>query len=404
MQQYLLIILVFTIAYAMMAKRLSSTIITAPMMFLLLGFLLEKLDVINIEQAEPLLHLIAEISLIVLLFLDASQTDLKSLKSKYVWPTRMLLIGLPLAVGLGFIASTLFFPGIPLIVLALVAAILSPTDAALGQAVVSNKGVPVAERQCLTVESGLNDGLALPIILLFAYMLASLGGADQEGKNWLLFGIKQIILGPLVGITIGWLGGKMFLIAESRQLTAPTFEGIAVLALAGCAYIMAELVQGNGFISAFTAGLAFGNLVKGHCRFIYEFTESEGQMLIWTSFLLIGLVLVPEAIQHLTWPMFSFILFSLLIVRPVSIYISLLGTDSKKITRIFLGWYGPRGLATALFALLVIKGVTDEYADFVLYTAINAVWISAILHGISAAPGANWYAKKIKVIIQKDQP
>lgn len=395
MQLGLLIILLCAIAYAMVAKRASTTIVTAPMVFLAIGFLLAELNIMPAENAETMLDLVAEVSLIILLFLDAAQTDLKALRKDHVWPMRMLFIGLPLCIGLGILVALPIFPEMPLALLALVAAILAPTDAALGQAVVSNKNVPARERRALTVESGLNDGLALPVILLFASLVMAMDGSEAEEVNWLLFGISQVVLGPIAGIALGWLGARMFLYAESRELTAPIYEGVAVLALAGSSYLFASLIGGNGFIAAFVAGLTFGNLVKGHCRFIYEFTESEGQMLIWAAFLFIGLALLPEAIAELSWPIAIYVLISLFFVRPLAIYISLLGTNATALTRLFFGWFGPRGLATALFALLVTKEIQHEYAQAVIVLAVNAVWMSALLHGITASWGANWYARKV---------
>lgn len=144
------------------------------------------------------------------------------------------------------------------------------------------------------------------------------------------------------------------------------------------------------------AGLCFGNVVKGRCKFVYEFTESEGQLLIWSAFFLLGLALVPEALNHLTWPTLAIILISLFVVRPAAIWISLAGTDASATTRLFFGWFGPRGLATALFALLIVRKIGHEFAEPVLFLAINAVWISALLHGLSAVPGAQWYAGRIK--------
>jgi len=167
------------------------------------------------------------------------------------------------------------------------------------------------------------------------------------------------------------------------------------LALAGTAYLLAGLVGGNGFISAFIAGLAFGAVVKGACKFVFEFTESEGQLLAWAAFLLLGAALVPEAIVHLTPQMLGLILLSLFVVRPVAIWLSLLGTNTAPVTRLFFGWFGPRGLATALFALLVVDQVPDIYAEPILHLAINAVWISALLHGLSAAPAAKWYGARV---------
>ena len=379
------------IAYAMVAKRLSQTPITAPMIFLSVGGMLAYMGIIPIQDAEHLLHLIAEITLIILLFLDAAKIDVKALLKTRVWPFRMLLIGLPLSVLFGTALAWFIFPNYPLVLLALVAAIMAPTDAALGQAVVTNPLVPKDERQSLTAESGLNDGLALPIILFLASMVVGLDGHGDPDVNWIEFTVLQLTFGPLVGIALGWCGATLFLFAESRQLTEPVYEGVAVLALAGSAYVMAELIGGNGFIAAFVAGLVFGMFVKGHCRFIYEFTESEGQMLTWGAFLFIGLVLLPEALEQLDLHVALYIFGSLFIVRPLAIYVSLLGTNAKPLTRLFFGWFGPRGLATALFALLVVDEMQHDYAKAVLAVAINAVWISALLHGLSANISAKFY-------------
>lgn len=247
-------------------------------------------------------------------------------------------------------------------------------------------------RRALTVESGLNDGLALPAVLFFASL--TVAETTQDGSDWIVFTALQLLLGPLVGAAVGAMGGYIFLSAKAANFTSDLYEGAGALALAGASYLGATLIGGNGFISAFVAGLAFGGIVKGQCKFVYEFTEGEGQLLAWTAFLLLGAAMVPEAISHLTWPMLTFILLSLFVVRPLAIYISLMGSDASAITRIFFGWFGPRGLASALFALLTVEQITHGLADQILHTAINAVWISALLHGLSAAPLARWYGNK----------
>ncbi len=392
----LLIVTVFFLAFAMVAKRLSATIVTAPMVFLALGGLLSLSGLLPAPEAEAALHLVAEVALIVLLFLDAAQIDLAALRERHVWPVRMLVVGLPATIILGTLAAYPFLPGWPLVAVAMLAAILAPTDAALGQAVITNPVVPVRVRRALTVESGLNDGLALPLVLLFASLAADV--MDRDETNWLVFGAGQLLLGPLVGIAAGSIGGKLLLAAKKRSLTADTFEGIGALALAAGAYLGAVQIGGNGFIAAFVAGLCFGNVVKGSCKFVFEFAESEGQLLAWSAFLLLGLVLVPEALTHLTWTSLAIILPSLFVVRPLAIWLSLLGTDAAPVTRLFFGWFGPRGLATALFALLILEQVSDELAEPVLALAVNAVWISALLHGVSATPAAKWYARKITLM------
>lgn len=391
MQLAILVVMICVIFYAFFAKRLASTIVTAPILFLGLGYAMSLSGFMASESAEGLLHLVAETSLIILLFADASQTDFAALRKRHLWPKRMLLIGLPLAIVFGTGVASLLFPGWSIFALALVASILAPTDAALGQAVVSNKNVPIQERRSLVVESGLNDGLALPIILFFACTLATMEG--EHDSNFLIFTAQQLILGPLVGGFFGWLGGRAMVWAAAKEFSESEYEGIAAIAVAITAYVAASMVDGNGFIAAFCAGLAFGNTVKDRVKHVAEFVESEGQILVWASFLLIGLVLLPEALHHLSLPILALIGISLFVIRPLAIWISLIGTDAKPITRLFFGWFGPRGLATALFALLIVGDINHAYADTVLVIAINAVWISALLHGISAAPGAAWYAK-----------
>lgn len=393
MQIAILVVMICVVFYAFFAKRLSSTIVTAPIIFLGLGYLISLSGFIASANSEALLHIVAETALIILLFADASQTDFAALKKKHLWPQRMLLVGLPLAIILGTGVASLLFPSWSVFALALVASILAPTDAALGQAVVSNKDVPIQERRTLVVESGLNDGLALPVILFFACTLATMEGEHQG--NFLVFTAQQLILGPTIGALFGWLGGKALLWAEARKFSESEYEGIAAIAVAIAAYVGASMVDGNGFIAAFCAGLAFGNTVKDRVKHVAEFVESEGQILVWVSFLLIGIVLLPEALHHLSLPILGLILLSLFVIRPVAIWVSLIGTDAKPLTRLFFGWFGPRGLATALFALLIVGDINVAYSDTVLVIAINAVWISALLHGISAAPGAAWYAKHV---------
>lgn len=386
-----LTIAAFLVAFCMVANRLSRTIFTAPMIFLGFGALVSQFGMVPEAGSEAALHVVAEIALVVLLFLDAAQIDQWALLKRRVWPFRMLAIGLPLGFLLGVGLGWILLPGWPLAAVALVAAILVPTDAALGQSVVSNEAVAERSRRALTVESGLNDGLALPLVLMMAALAAPDAMAPEGG--WLLFTTKQLVLGPLVGVALGYVGGKILLWAKRTAATSDVYEGIGALALAASVYLAAVEIGGNGFIAAFSAGLGFGAVVRGKCAFVYEFTESEGQLLSWAAFFLLGAVLVPDAIAHLTLGTFLLILGSLVLVRPIAIWISLLGTDASPRTRIFFCWFGPRGLATALFALLVTDQLDHTLGEDVLFLAVNAVWISALLHGVTAAPGALWYAK-----------
>ncbi len=276
---------------------------------------------------------------------------------------------------------------------ALLAAILAPTDAALGQAVITNRNVPERVRRALTVESGLNDGLALPIVLLFGCLASAHAAGDQ---NWPLFTLAQLALGPVAGVAVGYTGARLLRGASDRGATDAAYEGIVVLALAALAYLAATAIGGNGFIAAFAAGLAFGHAVGGRCRFVFEFAEAEGNALVLVTFLVLGASLLPDAIARAEPGVVVAGIVSLVAVRPLAIWLSLLGTDAAPITRLFFGWFGPRGLASALFALLIVPQLDAEMADAVLAAAVLVVGISAVLHGMTAAPAAVWYGRHVR--------
>lgn len=385
------LILAIGFVFSMFAVRITRAYLTAPMVFLAVGLAFSQANVIDAGQARETLHIVAEIALVLLLFLDAAQIDFKALREHQTWPARMLVFGLPLAVVFGTVANVLIFPEWPLLVCALVAALLAPTDAALGQAVITNPLVPERVRNGITVESGLNDGLALPIILLLASLVAGMSG--RSGTDWALFGLQQVALGTVAGLVIGLAGAVLLLFCKRKMLTSATYEGVGAIALAGSAYAFALVLGGNGFISAFVAGLAFGSRVRGRCKFVYEFVESDGQLLVWSAFFLLGLAMLPGAIAALDWRIGLAIMASLLVVRPLAIWLSMTGSQASGLTRLFFGWFGPRGLATALFALLVAAEIGDPWADVVMAIAFNAVWISALLHGVSAAPAAAYYSR-----------
>jgi NhaP-type Na+/H+ or K+/H+ antiporter len=341
---------------------------------------------------DRLLHLLAEVALVVLLFLDAAKINTLVLTRWHSWPMRMLLLGMPLAMLFSAGLAAALFPGWPLTHALLIAAILTPTDLALGQPVVSNPDVPERARDALTTEGGLNDGMALPVILMLAFLAAPVATAPDGG--WALFGLEQITLGPLAGMLLGCIGGIALLAAQARGWTSETHEGIAALSLAALAYLTAVSVGGNGFIGAFSAGLVFGAVVKDRCAFVFEFTESEGQFLAWAAFFLLGATLLPGALAALDLQMLALVLGTLFVTRPAAIWLSLMGSGAIATDRLFFGWFGPHGLATALFALLVVDQLAPEFGEQVLHVAVNTVWISALLHGLSAGPGARWYARK----------
>jgi len=381
--------------YAMVSGKLEGTVLTAPLIFAAFGLLLGPagFDVVAIEREHSFLHVVAELTLILVLFADAARIDLKRVREDHNLPLRMLVAGLPLAIGLGALIAAVLFPGFSLWEAALLAALLAPTDAALGQAVVSNPVVPARMRQAINIESGLNDGIALPAVLMFAALAGAAHGAD-ESRDWVQFGLLQVTLGPLVGIAIGFVGARLIDRAAESGWISASFQGIAILALAGLCYVLSEAIGGNGFIAAFVGGMVFGNSIRNECSFLFEFMETEGQLLMLITFLAFGAVLLPEGIAHIEPLHFVYAVLSLSVIRMLPIAISLLGSGVRIPSYLFLGWFGPRGLASILFVLLILEEAELTHQPQILSITVITVALSILLHGVSAAPLANAYGSR----------
>jgi NhaP-type Na+/H+ or K+/H+ antiporter len=364
------------------------------MFFVAVGFLLggEGLGWMHLDIDGEVVHVLAELTLVLVLFTDAARIDLSCLRREKSLPARLLGIGMPLTIVGGAVAALAVLPQLGWIEALLLATILAPTDAALGQAVVSNPLVPVRIRQSLNVESGLNDGIALPVVLV----LASMAGAREQGGDasyWLRFAALAVTLGPLVGAAVGFVGGRVVAWGTQSGWINDAFQRIAGLGLALLAFGAAELVGGNGFIAAFVAGLTLGNTARGVCSCLYEFGEAEGQLLTLLVFLAFGAVMLPEALPHTTGPVVLYVLLSLTVVRMLPVALSLLGTGLRPASVAFLGWFGPRGLASILFALLVVEEcrlATGPLLDAVVMLTVLA---STLLHGLTAYPLARRYGE-----------
>ena len=377
--------------FSLVSKRIQGTILTPPILFTLGGLLLSRVlsESAGLTYNEGSLHTLAELTLILVLAADSSQISLSELRKMKAIPVRLLLIALPLIILMGTIVGHLIFPDIGWYQAALIAAILAPTDAALGASVLADKTIPLRVRQGLNVESGLNDGIALPAVLFFACFLNM---AHQTGEeNWLAFLSLQLIIGPIAGIAVGWIGGQLIALAAKKNWMTSEFQGVAAIALAVIAFAVAEVCHGNGFIAAFVAGLTYGNLHVNYSKFLHEFTETESQFLAYLTFFLFGALILPEAIEHITGPIILYACLSLTLVRMLPVALSMLGMKLDFATTAFMGWFGPRGLASLLFALLILEDLHVEQAEFVQTIVATTVLLSVILHGLTAAP----FSKKL---------
>ena len=385
------------VAYSALAARLDRRSVTPAMVFTLTGILLgpKVLDLLAIHPDSESVKLLTEITLALLLFADASTMNpAAAIRAKAI-DARLLLVGLPLTVGLGTLLAALLFPDEGWAWAALVATLLAPTDAALGMAVFTNRSVPVRVRRWLNVESGLNDGIATPLVTLFIALVASEEGFT--GAGWLAHTLKEIGIGVGVGLGVGIIGGRLMLAARGWGATTAVSEEVAVLALAAAAYFTALWAGGNGFIAAFVGGLALAGASAGRLAERSDFTETTGFVLtlvVWTIF---GAVLAgPALAEGFDARVIGFALLALTVMRMLPVALSLVGVGLRRDTVAFMGWFGPRGLASVVFALLAFDGLEGSPpAQLVLRVASWTILLSIVAHGLSAVPFARRYAARV---------
>jgi len=367
------------------------------MVFVTVGLLASLFtgEILKEGISAPWVKLVAEITLVLVLFLDASTLNLKALLRNKKLPIRLLLIGLPVTMVLGVLVAIPLFPGENIWLLALMALILSPTDAALGLAVVTSEMVPLRIRQTINVESGLNDGIALPPILVcIAVLSGEASGQDSGFSYWSLFTLKQFVFGPLVGGLVGWAGGYLVETASKRDWMNHIFQRLASVAIAVLAFTLAEMIHGNGFIAAYFAGMLLGTRSEEIRERIHEFGEAESQILVLFIFLLVGVVLVPFSFPYWDAPAVIYAVLSLTVIRMLPVILSLLGTELSWGMMWFISWFGPRGIASVLYLLLVVVEVGVEGNERIFAVITLTVLLSIFLHGITAIPLSKLYKKK----------
>jgi sodium/hydrogen antiporter len=393
----LMVLAAVVFVFGLVSRRLEGTVLTAPLAFVAAGVILgpSGLGLVEFGLDEHAVLLLGEIALAIVLFADAAGTNLSLLRQNEGLPLRLLGIGMPLTIALGTIIAAVVLTDLAFWEAAIVGTVLAPTDAALGQAVVNNPRVPARVRQALDVEAGLNDGLSVPFLALFL-TLAVAEEELQPATYWIRFALEQVGLGVLVGVAVGSAGGWLVRRVSRRRWMTEPFERLALLALAIIAWALADRMGGNGFIAAFIGGLVVGPAVERVGKRLIRFTEAEGQLLNLSVFFIFG-ALAVGLIEPLTWRAASYALLSLTLVRVLPVAASLLGTHLQITSVLFMGWFGPRGLASLVLGLIVVaeapllagRGLIEQVVAL-------TVLFSVFLHGITAAPLSAAYARRIE--------
>src|SRR5215208_957140 len=375
--------------FGLVSHRLEGTVLTAPIVFVAAGVILGPAGLGLVEFG------LGELALAIVLFTDAAGINLSALRQNEGVPLRLLGIGMPLTIALGTIIAALVLTDLTLWEAAIVGTVLAPTDAALGQAVVNNPRVPVHVRQALNVEAGRNDGFSVPFLALFL-TLAAAKEELEPASYWIRFALEQIGFGILVGVGLSLTGGWLLRWASRGGWMTEWSQRLALLSLALLAWALADTVGGNGFIAAFVGGLVIGPTVKRIGERLIRFTEAEGQLLNLSVFFIFGAVAVG-VIQPLSLRVVLYVLLSLTLIRMLPAAVSLIGTRLSGLSMLFMGWFGPRGLASLVLGLIVVaeapllagRGLIEEVVAL-------TVLLSVILHGVSAAPLSTAYAHRVE--------
>ncbi|HUK94224.1 MAG TPA: cation:proton antiporter [Gaiellaceae bacterium] len=385
------------LAFAAISGRLEGSPITAPMFFTAAGLAVgaDALGLVDPAPAGETVKLLAEATLTLVLFADASRIDLRALRGELAVPARLLGIGLPLTLLAGFLAALGVLGSLAWPEALVLAVILAPTDAALGQAVVTLPELPSRIRQGLNVESGLNDGICVPIFFVALAIARAEEHAIGNGAAARLVA-EEIGYGVLAGAIAGTAAAAIIRLAAGRGFVGRDWLQIVPLAGAGLAYGIAQPLGGSGFIAAFTGGLVFGALRQQQGGDVAYLIEEGGAIFNALTFIVFGAVLLEPTLHEVTWSVALYAVLSLTLVRMVPVAIGMLGTQARRPTVGFLGWFGPRGLASIVFAIIVIEEGGLPHDGTMLTTVYLTIGLSVLLHGLTAAPLAGRYARWFK--------
>jgi len=380
------------LAYAAVSRRLVGTPITPAIVFVAVGLIASPREIGLIgPSAAHYVRLAAEATLTLVLFSDASRIDLRLLRREYAVPARLLGIGLPLTILLGAAIAAVAFGALSLSEAVVLSVLLAPTDAALGQAVVTEPRLPSRIRQGLNVESGLNDGICVPLLLI-TLAIAEASAGETGAHHAAAIVIEQLGYGMAAGALAGAIGAAIAILASRHQAIEPDWMQIVPVGTALLAYGVAVPLGGSGFIAAFVAGATFGTIRHGAGGQVSFLADQAGEMLDGLTFLLFGALLLAPALSDVSWRVVAYSVASLTVVRMLPVAVALAGTHARWRTVAFVGWFGPRGLASIVFAIIVVEESGLPHTNTILVVTFITVGISVLAHGITAAPLADRYA------------
>ncbi|MFM5526293.1 cation:proton antiporter [Aeromonas veronii] len=387
--QNLAVIAAFLLIYSLIAGRFESKLVNGPLLFLLTGWLLGPggLELLSLSIDSAGIKLLAELTLVIVLFNDAANTNWQVLLANRQLPIRLLLIGLPLTLLCGALFGHWIFPDLPLLEMAILSTILAPTDAALGKAVVSNPAVPAPVREGLNQESGLNDGICVPVLLLLLALIAPTEQHAGTATLAITLMLEEIGIGLLVAFVLTSLTIRLLKISYLNGWQLPLWRQLTMPGLALLCFALAQTLGGSGFIAAFVGGLFIGHRLGEHKHAYMDSCEGYGDLLSVVIWMVFGATLIPILPELLHWQYWLYAIASLTLLRMVPVWLSLIGTGLKPELKLFIGWFGPRGLASIVFAVMVLQNEPSLIGQRpIIATVLCTIILSVILHGLTANP------------------
>jgi sodium/hydrogen antiporter len=387
MYQNAAILAAFLLIYSAVAGRVERSWLSGPIVFTAAGLLLGPFGfgLVHLNLGAGGLRWLAELTLALVLFTDAANADFDIVRRNIGVPERLLLIGLPLTIVLGFLAAMVLFPGIAPLEMALLAALLAPTDAALGKPVVTNHTVPAVLREALNIESGLNDGICVPVVVL----LLGLAVGTQLEHGTMIHAVKVVVeelgIGLVVGLALTWLAVRTLRFAQGQGWISEHWEEVPIVALAAACFAAAQAIGGSGFIACFVGGLLLSSLRPAHKEKLLSGAVATGEALALLTWIAFGVGTIAPIIARLSWPGLAYAVLSLTVIRMVPVLLCLAGTGMSLADKLFIAWFGPRGLATIVFGVIVFNEKLPGN-DTIIAVAGVTVLSSVIAHGVSANP------------------
>jgi NhaP-type Na+/H+ or K+/H+ antiporter len=388
----------FAFAYSVIAGRVERSVVSGPIIFIAFGLIAGPfgLGILDMDVKAVELRVVADLTLALVLFIDAANADLTTLRSHAAIPRRMLLIGLPLCIALGAGVGVVIFPDISLFEVCILATMLAATDAALGKGVVSNKTVPARIREGLNAESGLNDGMCVPVLLVFIALATGTGGEDDSTILALKLVAREIGIGLAVAVVLTLVAVKLMTISLRRGWFTDVWTQIPVVTLALACFTTAQTLHGSGYIAAFVGGLVFGHFAREETHTLVMAGEGIAELLAMLTWLIFGAAVIGQLWATMTLDIVIYSLLSLTLIRMLPIMIALTGTGEKLETKLFLAWFGPRGLASIVFFIIVANA--NLPSESVLgHVVVCTVTLCVIAHGLTANVWARGIGRRLNV-------